>query len=515
MSGCFYVAFAPILHVSNSGCGQQRPHRPERAYNMGEEWMKRATIKSCLMAGVATFSLIPASALAQTAKEKQLEARIEALERAFGTMQSELDSTKAENVQLKDAVNRAEARTTELASTVKAAPPAPVPAPALASAEPQDGFTVGNGKTRVKIGGFLKTTATFSRWDDGDVAGNSLGRDFYLPQAIPIGGTKESTDNDFNAKQTRLWLNLETQIAGHSVKGYVETDFQTAAGTQGTERTTNGYNLALRRAFIQFDNLTVGQDWSTFQYVGALPESTDFVGTTEGTVFSRQPLVRYSIPFNGKATTLHVSAENAETASSTNANPVLVENDDDSMPDFAARLQHNATFGELSLAGLVRRLSVDDGTLSDSTMAYGASLGGKIYLDADKRYDVRFMATYGSGIGRYVGLNFAPDAIWVPATGKLHKVDNLAAFGAVRLGWTPTLRSNLMASYQKAMYPDGFAPGYFNNFNKEAWSVAGNLFWSPVTNIDLGVEYRHGERILVNGLSGQLNRLEFAAKYSF
>lgn len=476
--------------------------------------MMKNILKNGLMGGVAALALIPASALAQTSKEQQLEARIEALERAFGTMQGELESSRAENAQLKAAVSRAEARTAELA-TAPAPAPANTPAPALAAAPPQDGFTVGNGKTRIKIGGFLKTTATFSRWDDGAVAGNSLGRDFYLPQSIPVGGTRESTDNDFNAKQTRLWLSMDTQIAGHSVKGYVETDFQTATGTQGSERTTNGYNLALRRAFVQFDNLTVGQDWSTFQYVGALPESTDFVGTTEGTVFSRQPLVRYSIPFNGKATTLHLSVENAETASSTNASPALVENDDDSLPDFAARLQHNAAFGELSLAGLVRRLSVDDGTLGDSSTAYGASLGGKIYLDADKRYDVRFMATYGSGIGRYVGLNFAPDAIWVPATGKLHKVDNLAAFGAVRLGWTPTLRSNLMASYQKAYYPDDFAASYFNAFNKEAWSVAGNLFWSPVPSIDLGVEYRHGERILVNGLSGQLNRLEFAAKYNF
>jgi hypothetical protein len=41
------------------------------------------------------------------------------------------------------------------------------------------------------------------------------------------------------------------------------------------------------------------------------------------------------------------------------------------------------------------------------------------------------------------------------------------------------------------------------------------LFWSPVKGFDLGVEYRHGERILVSGANGQLDRVEFAAKYSF
>ena len=37
----------------------------------------------------------------------------------------------------------------------------------------------------------------------------------------------------------------------------------------------------------------------------------------------------------------------------------------------------------------------------------------------------------------------------------------------------------------------------------------------PVSNVDLGIEIRRGERELVSGASGQLDRVEFAAKYSF
>ena len=86
---------------------------------------------------------------------------------------------------------------------------------------------------------------------------------------------------------------------------------------------------------------------------------------------------------------------------------------------------------------------------------------------------------------------------------------------AVRVPLSKNLRANIMGSMQDVDYPDGFAAGVFNNFNEEAWSVAGNLFWSPVKSVDVGVEFRHGERGLVDGRSGQLNRLEFAAKYSF
>lgn len=464
------------------------------------------------LAGAAIVALAaPGVADAATQKEKELEARIARLEAAFGAMQGELTATRAENAELREAASRAEAKAVQVATAVEAAKAAPPPA------QPE-GFRSGN--TTIKIGGFLKTVATFSRWDDGDVAANALGRDFYLPHQIPIGGTRESTDSDVNAKHTRLWLNLQSDVAGHTLKGYVETDFQTTASTAisvaggGSERTTNGYTLALRRAFVQLDKFTIGQDWSTFQYVAALPESTDFVGTTEGTVFVRQPLVRYSTPLS-KETTLHLAVENGETASAGAAGPALTENDDERMPDFVVRLNHAAKFGELSLAGLVRQLSVDNGVVGDRAMAWGASAAGKIWLNGDKTADLRLMATYGQGIGRYVGLNFVPDAIVTPGTGELRRVENFAAMAALRLPLAKNVRTNLMGSWQHASYPGGFAAGQFNAYNDTAWSVAGNIFWSPVKNVDVGVEYRHGMRELVSGASGQLDRIEFAAKYGF
>lgn len=441
-----------------------------------------ARSRSGLCVGVALIAIAAGPARA----EGDIEARMSAIENRMAALVGELEASRAENAVL---------RTRLAESRAAVAPPA-------------DGFKVGG--TAVKIGGFLKTVATFSRWDDGDVAGTSPGRDFYLPQAIPVNGTRESTDSDFSAKQTRLWLDLSTDVSGHTLKGYLETDFQTSPGTQGSERTTNGYNLALRRAWVQFDDLLVGQDWSTFQYVGALPETTDFVGPTEGTVFVRQPLVRYTAKL-GPGLALSVAAENAESATITPVSPALAENDDDRLPDLAARLAYTAPFGELSLAGLFRKLSVDDGSASETATGWGVSGAGKIVFGPDKRHDLRFMATYGEGIGRYVGLNFAPDAVYDGLAGTLDTVRTFAALAALKIGWTPSLRSTVMAGYQNAAYPST-AP---LTASDKAWSVAGNLFWSPVRSLDLGVEYRHGERKLLNGLAGQLDRLEFAAKYNF
>ncbi|WP_244309845.1 DcaP family trimeric outer membrane transporter [Sphingobium fuliginis] len=91
-------------------------------------------------------------------------------------------------------------------------------------------------------------------------------------------------------------------------------------------------------------------------------------------------------------------------------------------------------------------------------------------------------------------------------------------FGAGRYALDDQWRVNLIASYQRIFYADDLDPATTSGiamFNRQAWSVAGNLFYSPVKNVDLGIEYRHGERRLVNDLNGHVDRFDVAAKYNF
>ena len=465
--------------------------------------------------------LLAASALVAPgsawAKPLSVEARLQRLEAEMKGLRGDLEATRAENDQLKKRAADAEARAALAEGqavdaskrvAVLEAKPAPAPAPVQA-----DGFKSGN--TQIKLGGYIKLIGSSTRFSDGEVATNSLGRDFYLPQSIPTDGKPAAHDTDFTAKQSRFWLNLDSNVAGKTVKGYLEFDFQTSPGTQGSQRTTNGYNPALRRAYMQIDRWTFGQEWTTFQYTGALPESTDYVGGAEGTVFVRQPQIRYSAPLGGGAT-LHIAAENPESGTATAGSATLVENGDDRLPDFAARLAWAGKAGELSLAGLARQVRVEDKDtgMSTQTAGYGVSLGGKLFLNEAKSGDARFMVTYGRNIGRYVGLNFAPDAV-LDANNKLHSANVFAVIGAVRVPVVSSVRFNLMGSYQNVDYADELTTTQIGAFNKQAWSAAANLFYSPVKNIDLGVEYRHGERDLVDGKDGSTDRIDVVAKYSF
>ena len=125
--------------------------------------------------------------------------------------------------------------------------------------------------------------------------------------------------------------------------------------------------------------------------------------------------------------------------------------------------------------------------------------------------DLRFLLTTGSGIGRYVGLNFFEDAV-LDAGGDLDALDMTAGYVSYRHVWAGSVRSNLTYGFAK-VDNDPALTGL--SANAKANSLRANLFWSPVPKLDFGVELSTVERELESGADGGFNRLDFMAKYSF
>jgi hypothetical protein len=473
---------------------------------------------TALLAGTA---LVPGMAHAQTAREIELETRLKALEAAVQDLRGELNTARATAAApiAPTAMNPAPMNTNPMtASSMSAASEAPNRSPGATNvaqtkpvatkSAPTDGFRVGN--TTVKLGGFVRLNVIASRYNDGEAAVGGLGKEFFLPQQIPVGGGFSSQDLLLSARQTRLQFSTATPMNGTEIKTLVEFDFALATAPVGAQRATNPYTPTFRRGFIEYGNLLVGQEWSTFQNIAVLPETTDFVGPLDGTVFNRQAQVRYTIPLRS-GLTLQIAAENPETETALPANAALVDTDDDRLPDVVARMNWKSTFGDFALAGIARELRTDTLGSGDTAFGWGVSGSGKIPIG--KRHDLRFMATYGQGIGRYLGLGYVPDAIYGGAATQLERIDNFAGFAALRIGWTDAIHSTLMGSYQSANYPAGVIVTELAN--AKSYGGAGNLFWSPGKGFDIGVEYRHAVRELVSGDTGALDRLEFAFKYGF
>lgn len=161
-----------------------------------------------LCAALLAGSALAAPQLAAARPASSIESRLDRLEAEMQGLRGELSAARAENEALKtraeQAEMRAQAAETQIAGAdrrlaVIEARPAPATAPA-----PDDGFKA--GATTIRLGGYIKLLASSTRYGDGEVATNSLGRDFYLPQTIPTENSPASRVTDFTAKQSRFWL---------------------------------------------------------------------------------------------------------------------------------------------------------------------------------------------------------------------------------------------------------------------------------------------------------------------
>jgi hypothetical protein len=392
------------------------------------------------------------------------------------------------------------------------------PAPAAPSASSPVALQIGS--TQFGFKGYVKLDAISSQFSEGEV-GRTVGRDFYVPNQIPVfggaGATAMSNGKsrhffDLHAKQTRFIVTTETPTGGdNTLKGHIEMDF--LGSTQGDERISNGYSPELRQAFFSYGHWMAGQAWTTFQDLGVLPETADFVGSSDGAVFGRQPQLRYTrgpwqLALENSQTVVGGSIANglASTAAPNESNDSVV-------PDLVARYTHKGDFGHLSSAALVRQLRVKNPTgatnTGDSKTAYGLSVSGKIKVG--QKDDIRFMLTHGDGIGRYLSLNSSNDATLNTATGELDLIGITAGYVTYRHFWTDKLRSNLQLSAFSADNPNSITA----DATQQISSGLMNLMYAVNPKLDVGVEGLHATRKVEGGAEGDLNRLHFTARYNF
>ena len=203
---------------------------------------------------------------------------------------------------------------------------------------------------------------------------------------ITTGGTTAATAGTSSTGMFANESRFNMKYTHGDVMGFIELDFFDA-GTGANEIVSNSFSPRLRHAFIKYDNVLVGQTWSTFMNTSALAETLDFAGPINGGVFVRQTQVRYT---NGG---LQLSLEN----------PFSDEGDatQDSVPDFIAKYTFKGDWGNVSVAGLVRELNTDGG---NSETAVGYSVAGRI--NTMGKDSLRFQIAGGGSIFYQGGVTF-------------------------------------------------------------------------------------------------------------
>lgn len=357
------------------------------------------------------------------------------------------------------------------------------------------------GDTQIGFGGYLKLDAMLTQSTDGVIA-TGIGRDFYVPSLIPVGGSSNAVAFDMHARQSRFWFTTETALDnGQKVNGRFEFDMMST--TIGDQRVTNGYSPEIRHAYLNYGKWTVGQTWSTFMDTNALPDSLDFIGGTDGAIFVRQGLVRYT---EGN---WQFAAENPTTTATAVGGATRVTADFKPAPDLVGRYNFKTDAGAYSVAVLVRDLAIKQPQGNDHVLGYGVSVSGK--ANCGQSDELRFTLNAGKGIGRYMSLNTANDAALTPGGG-LKAIGASGLMLAWKHAWNPQWRSNLILAAETIDNPVALTGKTQTSATR---SATVNLIHQLASKLSVGVETRYAARELENGQTGGLLRVQSSLKYDF
>jgi hypothetical protein len=139
----------------------------------------------------------------------------------------------------------------------------------------------------------------------------------------------------------------------------------------------------------------------------------------------------------------------------------------------------------------------------------------------DKRDHLDFQVNFGKGIGRYIndlGTIGGQDAVFDPETGNLEALPAYGGFLAYQHWWLSpdrrwlrNLRSTFVLSLV-AVNNYGFQP---DSAYKRTVRNSYNLIWSPINEIDLGIEFIWGERVNKDDKKGNSAQLQFVSTFRF
>jgi Porin subfamily len=405
--------------------------------------------------------------------------------------------------------------------------------------------------TSLRIGGYAKLDLLHDFGTHQDFLANGAGSG-ALASAIPLDdnvrGTLPGAGHNIHgvtrlsAAESRLTIETRTLTGFGDLKTLLEGDFEGVSGvTPGNTFQTNSDRsaFALRLAYGTLGPFLAGQAAPLFRDPIAEIETLDFGGAIGTAGPLRQPEIRYSWALvNGVGVAIALDNPQSQFFNTVNTSAAgtpfsgqssFGAGQGDKVPDLLGAVTFEHARGHLAFRMVAREL-YDHGAApvagqapgNASTFGWGAGISGDLRTVGKDGFF--FQANGGPGIGRYAtDSGTAPGDSVISADGRTLKTVNIwNALLGYRHWWSPRLRSNveasiLQASYPKELFPTAaFAPaGAFGLLNRQLVSAHANLIWSPVPQVDLGVEFIYLQRKTEGGQRGNLERGEASAKFSF
>jgi hypothetical protein len=382
---------------------------------------------------------------------------------------------------------------TATSSAAQSTHPTNTAAPASPEAQEQPAWPKGyipvpGTSTAVKFGGAIRAEV----WDD--VQSTQGGRTDDAT-AIPARGTAKANRNGaLNGSISGSRFNFGT--LSHTEIGDMKSFLEFDLGTDASP------TFRLRHAYIANADWLAGQTWSTFMDMDSLPDLLS-AGGSVGYSWLRRPQVRYSIQ-TGDRDKLDMAAE---VPTSDYSAPSAIN----TAPDLVLKYTAGQSWGHYALGGMVRYLRSDTGTGDKADQIVWGFLGGvsiKTFGD-----DILTLQTVdGTGVGGALNQGTGLSAAVVNRS-----FQTFDAFGgslAYKDYWNPKLRATL------AVGSDQFANASRNIGTnglgiRSLASVHGNIVYSPIAPMDVGIEYGYEAFTASPTGTGTASRVLGVVKYGY
>ena len=334
--------------------------------------------------------------------------------------------------------------------------------------------------------------------------------DRFLTNSIPVEGTAlvgEGKQTNINANTSRLNFEFRTPTGGTHVRGFVEGDFF-----------GSGNSFRLRHAYGQYHGFLFGQTWSTFSDPEADHEDLDFEGVSSENVI-RQPQIRYGWrPREGIRVAAAMETPQVSVTGGTGS---------DVVPDVIGQFYWRfKKVGHLQVAGVVREIRAAplfDPSNFQREWGWGVSLSGVVpfhYWDLTDRF--LFQLTAGRGIARYVNDLSSlggQDAVFDPATGTMETLPAFGWYVDYEHMWKRLSKAARGASIRSSLIWSAVVVDNADFQPADAYHLthrfAANLIVSPISRLDVGVQYIYGRRENNDGSDGTARQVQFVAILKF
>ena len=311
---------------------------------------------------------------------------------------------------------------------------------------------------------------------------------------IPVGDESIDQARFFMAPyQSRLGIEVTRSGLLKNFRVKIETDFLGA---------NNG--LRIRHAFVETGNFVIGQTWSTFTDINSVPQTVDVDGPNSS-VQLRTVRIRYADRLLESNLRYIVSLESPD------PDVVLADSLSDRipsqfLPDIAGQLIRNFDFGYISLATIIRGITVKDSAgSSEQILGYGVLLSGVYNLDTQNKF--LFQGVFGAAISRYITAlkGKGVDLVYNPSTELFEATKSFGLLISYNHDWRADISSAFTIGMVGIINKDFETVDAFS----QSWYYSGNVFWNALLGVRFGLEIAQGRRINNDNSFGRATRIGF------